>query len=68
MNLTEVKEIKKLRQKDIDRLALKIENAINTLSLENYLDMPDFVIGEMLANNFASIVNAYQTKLKLENK
>lgn len=49
-----------MREKDVARLASKIEEAVNTLSLEHYLDMPDFIIGTHMAETFNNMVKAKQ--------
>ena len=57
-----------MREKDVARLASKIEEAVNTLSLEHYLDMPDFIIGTYLAETFNNMVKARQTTAKWSGK
>jgi len=45
-----------MREKDKERLTYKIEEAINTLSLEHYLDLPDWKIAELLVGHFEYLV------------
>jgi S-adenosylmethionine synthetase len=64
IKIGEVVEREGMRKKDIDRLADKISESVNQLCLENYLDMPDFVIGRMLAEHLDSVVKAHQIRDK----
>lgn len=50
-----------------DELSEKIASAINTLSLENTVNMPDFVIAEMLTSILEAVVFAMQTTDELRN-
>lgn len=48
-----------MTEKEIKKLSEKIEEAVNTLSLENYLDMPDFIIAEMLVFHLNTMIKAH---------
>ena len=52
----------RMRDKDKDRLSEKIEEAINILSLEKYLDMPDYLIAQMLVDFMDAMVRAKNAK------
>ena len=43
-----------ITEKELSRLSEKIETAINELSLENTVDMPDWIIADYLAEQFES--------------
>lgn len=60
--------MREIGEKDTLRLGEKIENAVNSLSLENCLDMPDFIIGEMMAKIFAAISEAQIKNLQWHGK
>lgn len=48
----------KMREKDRQRFSEKIEQAVNCLSLEGNLNMPDFIIAEMMVSFFEATVIA----------
>lgn len=50
-----------MRSKDKRKLADKIEEAINILSLEHYLEIPDYIIAEMLVDHLEAVVKAKQS-------
>ena len=53
-----------IREKDVLRFQEKIEDAVNCLSLENCIDMPDFIIAECLANYFKQMCDtAYKNEV-----
>jgi hypothetical protein len=61
------KELRPLDEKHFIRLSEKIEDAINNLGLENTVNMPDFVIAEMLTSIFEAITIAVQATNDLRN-
>ena len=52
--LEEINEVK------IEKLSIEIAKAVNRLSLENHVNMPDFLIGDYLAQCFRNL--SIQTK------
>lgn len=51
----EPKKIEQIDECKLEKLSIEIASSINRLSMENYVNMPDFLIGDYLAQCFKNL-------------